>query len=360
MKEDEKTEYMQQAVRNNASDHSLVDAEVFLPSRSRKAPPDIKSNARETASDSVEVAVAKKPGVVGVFHEGENDTQDIAERRHAAAVGSKEKRRILSMERHIHIRQGPMGIPMIQDTVVIEREPSTTLLFVFFLKLVIMATVVQSFFFLWSRFHKKSSKAFVLVLLYAFPALLSRVMWVLWAVYLAVVVYYVKFAKQPYMLFRFFCVFLRSMYVCIFASQVLLLAFFLLRYSITVPLLLFVISVYFSTLSKESVHFLTSVIYLPHTIPKGSCFICIKKISKGIYTLSCSHSFHSDCIKGWVLLGKRSYCPHCNEHIGSMNLSFVEEKFEFFNSILDYARNFIVFILFVYAYIRISSGVASS
>eukprot|EP00866_Antonospora_locustae_P001840 jgi/Antlo1/1840/1906 len=266
-------------------------------------------------------------------------------------------RRILGLERHVQLREGPAGIPMIQDTIILEREPSAETLFIFILKLAIFALIVQSIFFIWTRCHKKSSQAFVLLLLYVFPLFLSWAVLVMWMVYLSVVIYYLRFSKSPYLLFSFFCAFLRGLYIAIFVSQVLLLLQFFFRVSIFFPLLVFVISIYFATLSRESVRFLSSITYLPQSIPKDSCFICIKKLAgKTTYTLSCSHSFHSDCIKGWVLIGKKNYCPYCNTHVESMSLSFMEEKFEFFSSLLDYAKNFIVFLLFMYVYFTLYSS----
>lgn len=263
-------------------------------------------------------------------------------------------RRILGLERRVQLREGPAGIPLIHDTIILEREPSAETLFIFVLKLAIFALIVQSIFFIWTRCHKKSSQAFVLLLLYVFPLFLSWVVLVLWIVYLCVIIYYLRFSRSPYLLFSFVCTFLRGLYIAIFASQVLLLVQFFLRVGIFFPLLVFVISIYFATLSRESVRFLSTIAYLPQSIPKDSCFICIKKLAdKTTYTLSCGHSFHSSCIKGWVLIGKKNYCPYCNAHVESMSLSFMEEKFEFFSSLLDYTKNFIVFLLFMYAYFTI-------
>jgi RING finger protein 121 len=31
--------------------------------------------------------------------------------------------------------------------------------------------------------------------------------------------------------------------------------------------------------------------------------------------ISCGHEFHEYCIRGWVILGKQSTCPYCNEKV---------------------------------------------
>jgi hypothetical protein len=34
-----------------------------------------------------------------------------------------------------------------------------------------------------------------------------------------------------------------------------------------------------------------------------------------VFTLSCSHEFHENCIKGWSIVGKRDSCPFCSEKV---------------------------------------------
>jgi len=33
------------------------------------------------------------------------------------------------------------------------------------------------------------------------------------------------------------------------------------------------------------------------------------------YTLSCQHSFHEFCIRGWCVVGKQQTCPYCKEKV---------------------------------------------
>lgn len=263
-----------------------------------------------------------------------------------------EKRNILSMERHLSIHKTENGIPLIQDTVIIQKQPSNQILFFFSFKLLVFAFVIQSLFYIWSKIHKQSSKIFCLILLYSFPLILPNFIILPWLFYLATIGCYLKFSRQPYILFSFFCSFLRILYVIIFISQLLLVIFFISGINIAVPFLLLLLSIYFAILTKESVMFLKRIVHLPKSIPKESCFICLRQCQKDSYTLKCDHSFHSNCIRGWILLGKRKHCPYCNAYVNSLNMSFTEEKFEHFSSILDYTKNLIIFVFFLVIYLK--------
>ena len=49
-----------------------------------------------------------------------------------------------------------------------------------------------------------------------------------------------------------------------------------------------------------------------------TCSICLDEIDskmKGIVTLHCNHSYHSECIKEW--LNNHSNCPYCRKYISS-------------------------------------------
>ncbi|KTF87996.1 hypothetical protein cypCar_00015773 [Cyprinus carpio] len=54
------------------------------------------------------------------------------------------------------------------------------------------------------------------------------------------------------------------------------------------------------------------------------CAVCGQKIfvdvdEEGIiedtYQLSCNHTFHEFCIRGWCIVGKKQTCPYCNEKV---------------------------------------------
>ncbi|XP_064080544.1 E3 ubiquitin ligase RNF121-like [Macrobrachium nipponense] len=67
--------------------------------------------------------------------------------------------------------------------------------------------------------------------------------------------------------------------------------------------------------------------YTPHGMPTrtlepGVCAVCgnpqlVPEGEEGIientYRLSCGHTFHEFCIRGWCIVGKKQTCPYCKE-----------------------------------------------
>ena len=59
-----------------------------------------------------------------------------------------------------------------------------------------------------------------------------------------------------------------------------------------------------------------------------------------IYTLSCNHSFHEFCIRGWVVVGKLQTCPYCKEKVDLKRMfkNPWEKPHLFFGQLLDWIR----------------------
>ena len=49
----------------------------------------------------------------------------------------------------------------------------------------------------------------------------------------------------------------------------------------------------------------------------NTCAICGETTegTQGLFVLGCEHSFHSICIKGWTIIGKKDVCPCCKEKV---------------------------------------------
>uniref|UniRef100_A0AC35GPI2 RING-type domain-containing protein n=1 Tax=Panagrolaimus sp. PS1159 TaxID=55785 RepID=A0AC35GPI2_9BILA len=58
------------------------------------------------------------------------------------------------------------------------------------------------------------------------------------------------------------------------------------------------------------------------------------------YTLSCNHSFHEFCIRGWVVVGKLQTCPYCKEKVDLKRMfkNPWEKPHLFFGQLLDWIR----------------------
>ncbi|KRZ25671.1 RING finger protein [Trichinella pseudospiralis] len=59
------------------------------------------------------------------------------------------------------------------------------------------------------------------------------------------------------------------------------------------------------------------------TLESDMCAVCGSKISadgnegklEQLYSLSCGHTFHEFCIRGWCIVGKNEICPYCKEKV---------------------------------------------
>jgi RING finger protein 121 len=123
---------------------------------------------------------------------------------------------------------------------------------------------------------------------------------------------------------------------------------------------------YYGVLGRDFAHICTDrmackIGYFTHEgLPKkvleeGVCAVCgnhLKERSTGlnvedkesvnekIYTLSCNHSFHEFCIRGWVVVGKLQTCPYCKEKVDLKRMfkNPWEKPHLFFGQLLDWIR----------------------
>ncbi|KAG8187189.1 hypothetical protein JTE90_020060 [Oedothorax gibbosus] len=58
------------------------------------------------------------------------------------------------------------------------------------------------------------------------------------------------------------------------------------------------------------------------------------------YNLSCGHTFHEFCIRGWCIVGKKQICPYCKEKVDlkRMFCNPWEKPHVFYGSLLDFIR----------------------
>lgn len=58
------------------------------------------------------------------------------------------------------------------------------------------------------------------------------------------------------------------------------------------------------------------------------------------YTLSCNHTFHNSCIRGWIVLGKQQTCPYCKEKVDLQRMfrNPWSKPHLFYGRLLDWAR----------------------
>lgn len=53
----------------------------------------------------------------------------------------------------------------------------------------------------------------------------------------------------------------------------------------------------------------------PTAAAAGSGALGVAGAGRSTVQLSCKHLFHSDCIRGWTIVGKKDTCPTCHEKV---------------------------------------------
>ncbi|RXG51766.1 RING finger protein [Armadillidium vulgare] len=85
------------------------------------------------------------------------------------------------------------------------------------------------------------------------------------------------------------------------------------------------------------------------TLDAGICAVCgnpqlvpvgKEGIIENTYRLSCGHTFHEFCIRGWCIVGKKQTCPYCKEKVDlkRMFCNPWEKPHVFYGQLLDWVR----------------------
>lgn len=85
------------------------------------------------------------------------------------------------------------------------------------------------------------------------------------------------------------------------------------------------------------------------TLEHNVCAVCGNKLLVGVgeeglieqtYKLSCSHTFHEFCIRGWCIVGKKQTCPYCKEKVDLKRMfkNPWERPHLFYGQLLDWIR----------------------
>ncbi|RVD90727.1 hypothetical protein TUBRATIS_28540 [Tubulinosema ratisbonensis] len=235
-------------------------------------------------------------------------------------------------------------IPVIRETVFIEREPSSFFFIAYLFQILVVIIMVQLVYFIWNKVHPKSCKVTMLTLLTIFPLFLSKYVIFIWLIYL----FFIFFNfKNRFTLFFYLCNLFNLLYLTILTSQIFLVFCFFANFSIFLPFLIFLISIYFAVLSREIVYFLKDQKFVITKIVEDNCALCNKLLkSDKVMSLSCKCTFHVKCLKGWSRLGNKDFCPFCNGKVVSQVMSVWDKQIEGFLSLLDYAKGGI-YLLFV-------------
>ena len=129
----------------------------------------------------------------------------------------------------------------------------------------------------------------------------------------------------------------------------------------------FLYSVYFAVFCREVMFNLSRIMgkttgfynqNLNRVEDSSKCMICCETLvnRKKIFTNTCGHSFHLECIKGWALLANNPFCIFCKKGISDTNrltkdLWYKTENF--LRPVTNFLRSSISFFVVIYLYMMI-------
>lgn len=277
----------------------------------------------------------------------------------------------ISMTRTITFKRSPLGIPIIRELIVIETEASLSRVLSLFFSFFVYALIFQIFISLWKKFHAKSNTIFITGLIFIFPPIFALYIKefffiVFYFAYMVLILkIYLEIHRKPMRkntpkkTYRIFRMLYRLSYLgTIFSQALLLIGFFLNFQLLLVGSVIFLfLSLYFGLLTREilPVFFEKMAInigyYAKEGVPEKKikeniCAICDEKEDE--IFLSCGHCFGKECIKGWIFMGKKGFCPCCRENVdfGRIEVDFLEKGENFYGSFVDYVRKGVVFLFF--------------
>lgn len=240
------------------------------------------------------------------------------------------------------------NIPVIRETVIIEKEPSSHHIIAYLFQVFVILIIIQSVYLIWNKLHPKSCKAVLLSLLALFPLFLSKFVIFIWLIYLFFILIHLK---NRFTLLSYLCNLFNFLYLTILISQCFFIFSFFMKFSFFYSFLIFLISVYFAVLSREIVYFLRDQKFVITKISKDNCALCNKQLkSDKVMSLTCECTFHVKCIRGWTRLGNKDFCPFCGGKVVSPAMTNWDRRIEEFLLLLDYAKGgiYLLFVIVLY------------
>ncbi|KAI4292219.1 RING finger protein 121/175 [Pancytospora philotis] len=269
-------------------------------------------------------------------------------------------------------------VPTIVVTRYIFLEKPTTLADVapFVAVFFIYGLVIQIMLAFWKRLHPRTHSVFQLVAVLGFPPLTlmlvdDRVFFCVWLFFLAVMLFYLKkvimgsmtseMPRQVYAAFR--TLFLASNAFIVIGQLLTVLAFMLAPQQVFKTICVLLYSLYIAVMAREVVLNLSQIMavktgfFSKDGLPAvrenlAACMICTGSLENAshITTLHCGHNFHSDCIRGWCIIGQNRFCPYCKHGVDSS--FFAQDTFDKvdmpFKPLMNFLRSGITLFIIIY------------
>ena len=259
-----------------------------------------------------------------------------------------------------------------------------------FIIFIIAMIVAQVILFLWKRKHFRSYQRATLIALWVIPFLICvRKGWwrfvITWFVFSGVSLYIWRMVTRPIisgraprLVYKYFLFLHKLSYVLgiggYFALMSGLMGINVLFWISTntimdIGVCLLFYGLYYGVLGRDFAHICTDMLackigyYTQEGLPKrilenGVCAVCgdpLKNAKESeeiadnsdlidaeekTYTLTCQHTFHEFCIRGWCVVGKLQTCPYCKEKVDLKRMfkNPWEKPHLFYGQLLDWIR----------------------
>lgn len=287
--------------------------------------------------------------------------------------------RPVNFTRRLRFLQSPGKIPIIKETTVIETEPSFSRVAGMFVSILLYAAIVLIVTHIWKRVHPKTFTIVTNVILCILPILISLRTGEYVFAFITLLFFvksgmlYVNVSKRPIRtdtpkkVYTFFITAYRVSYIVSYCFIGILLVSYTLKADkyVLISLYLAFYGVYFGLIIRESIEIIGEKMacnigyYSKDGLAKKNanyetCSLCDNG-GDSLVMLPCKHQYHQKCIKGWLLMGKKSICPCCREKVDleRLNLNFLDKNDTFYGGMIDHLRSFVLVIFSLYVLAKI-------
>ncbi|EJW04457.1 hypothetical protein EDEG_01327 [Edhazardia aedis USNM 41457] len=308
---------------------------------------------------------------MSILREKNNDADEINEPSDIIVLSSKPVRinRIMTL--------GSLaGKPILKEILIIETEATPARIFSILMTILVYFIIIQCVYFVCNKNYPRICKAVTTVSLLSLP--LFRAFYFhdfiflnLFCIYMLIMIKVIFDstrrpirAETPRRVYFTFKILFRLSYLGTLLGIAVLFISFFGNFSslIIISLKILCIALYFGLITRETTESISGVMahnigyYSVDGMPDkkhtdGVCAVCGLEISadKKTITLKCSHTYHEDCIKGWLFMGKKGFCASCRENVDLMGIKqdFWESSENLYSMLVDTLKCFIVSFTFM-------------
>lgn len=307
-----------------------------------------------------------------------NPWQEMAQNNQEDVINLRS--RPVSITRNVMFMNSAGKIPIIKEIIIIETEATLGRIIAILTSLFIYSLIIVFITSCWQRAHPKSCNFVINIILFTFPVMMSfrlgeygfSILTLLFIIKLGL--FYFEARRKPMRtetpkkVYNFFRIAYRSSYILSCIAAVFLVGSYLLSIEmvILISLYIFFYGIYYGLIIRESINVISEEMannigyYNKDGAPKknvnyDTCALC-DETADNLVMLICKHQYHEKCIKGWLLMGKKNFCPCCRENVNleRLSMNFWDKNDNIYGGLVDNLRVcvIVIFTIIVYSIIK--------